>query len=137
MKQGKRCGAGGGKKHPGCLLHEPKVHGLLQAWMLISIREQPKHGYDILRVLEAELPPDMVPDRAVVYRMLRDLESGEYTASRLEEGHGGPARKVYSITPRGQGLLREWRGIISRRADMLARFMNRYDMLETTPSEEL
>jgi len=110
-------------------MHAPRVHGLLQASMLLSLLEGPKHGYDILRILEADLPPDMIPDRAVIYRILRELENGGYTTYSLEPGHGGPARKVYSLSAAGKELLREWREIIVGRAEIMKAFLDRFDRL--------
>lgn len=131
MKKKKCCSSPAGGKPGPCLLHEPRVHGFLQAAMLLSLTEGPKHGYDLLKVLETRLPPEMIPDKAVVYRMLRELETGGYTRSQLEPGQGGPARKVYFPAEPGIRLLRDWRGIISRRVEMLEQFIERFDRLET------
>ena len=120
-----QCGHGGG--NPKCLMHGPRVHGLLQAAMILSLGEGPKHGYDLLRVLESRLPDEMLPDRGVVYRMLRELEQGGYTTSHLEPGQGGPARKVYTITQTGVSLLKEWSEIIRRRAETLQGFLKDYE----------
>jgi len=110
-----------------CLLHEPRIHGFIQAMLLLLLQEESSHGYDLVKLLEEELPPEVVPDGAVIYRMLRELEIGGYTDSHLEPGQGGPARKVYSLTSQGRELLEEWRMVILERITMLGKFLERYD----------
>ncbi|MBN2050447.1 MAG: PadR family transcriptional regulator [Spirochaetales bacterium] len=110
-----------------CLLHEPRIHGFIQAMLLLLLQEESRHGYDLAKLLEDELPSETVPDAAVIYRMLRELEIGGYTESHLVPGQGGPARKVYSLTPAGRELLGDWRKIIVERIAMLSKFLDRYE----------
>jgi len=49
-----------------------------------------------------------VPDPGVVYRHLRRLEEEGMVESRLEQGSGGPARKVYTLTVDGQNYFESW-----------------------------
>lgn len=104
---------------------EPRVHALLQAWLLLFLGEQESHGYDLVRQLAAELPTEMIPDPAVVYRMLRRLEREGAVASSLRPGGGGPARKVYTLTDAGRTRLAGWRGVAEERAALLTRFVGR------------
>lgn len=104
---------------------EPKLHGLLQAWLLLFLGEQESHGYDLVRQLAAELPTDMLPDPAVIYRILRRLEREGAVASNLRPGVGGPARKVYTLTGSGKTRLEGWRRTAEERAALLTRFIDR------------
>jgi len=122
--------------HDLCHGPEPRIHGLVQALLLLLIRERADHGYQLVRRLHDEIPADMVPDRAVIYRMLRDLERGGSVTSALESGAGGPARKVYSLTEAGLNLLEVWRGTVSERIVLLSRFLDRYHAVTETQTHE-
>ncbi len=116
---------------------EPRIHGLLQAMVLLDVWENPCHGYELYRVLTAELPGELIPDRAVIYRMLRNLEKENYLSSRTVQGEGGPSRKVYAITPEGEGYLEQWSHFLSRRVDALNLFLRKYHNLDArTPKGE-
>jgi DNA-binding PadR family transcriptional regulator len=69
------------------------------------LKEKPSHGYEIMEDLAKLDFLKTVPDPGVVYRHLRHMEEGGLVGSRLEPGSGGPARKVYSITPEGEEFL--------------------------------
>lgn len=104
---------------------EPKVHGLLQAWLLLFLAEGENHGYELVRQLSSELPHDLIPDPGVVYRMLRRLERDGAVSSTLRPGGGGPARKVYTLNAAGRSCLREWQGKAKERMNVLVRFLDR------------
>lgn len=108
---------------------EPRIHGLLQAMVLLDVWENPCHGYELYRVLAAELPEELIPDRAVIYRMLRNLEKENYLLSRSARGEGGPSRKIYSLTAQGEGYLKQWSYFLSRRVDALNLFLSKYSNL--------
>lgn len=108
---------------------EPRVHGLLRAWLLLLLAGRENHGYELVRQLAEELPEEMVPDPGVVYRMLRKLEEKGAVVSTLRPGGGGPARRVYSLTEVGRSRLKEWRSTAQARIDLLHRFLTRLSML--------
>lgn len=105
---------------------EPRIHGLLQGWLLLFLAEGENHGYELVRQLSSELPEDMVPDIGVVYRMLRRLEQEGAIGSTLQPGGGGPARKVYSLTAAGRSRLEEWRSKARDHIVVLERFLTRF-----------
>lgn len=115
-----------------------RVHGLAQAMLLLLLHERSGHGYELMRRLDRELPPEMIPDQAVVYRMLREMERGGFAVSSMEPGEGGPGRKVYSITADGEGFLREWYQLVLSRVAALSRFIEKYKMmsLSSEPIEQ-
>lgn len=117
-----------------CHGSEPRVHGLLQAWLLLFLAEREDHGYELVRRIAGELPEEMLPAPAVIYRMLRRLESEGAVQSTLQSGGGGPARKVYALTEHGRTRLREWRGTAERRIALLRNFLGRVTRItgETT-----
>lgn len=128
MSESTRADNGAPRQQPlgGCIHgSEPRVHGLLQGWLLLFLAERENHGYELVRQLSSELPEDMVPDPGVVYRLLRRLEQEGAVASTLRSGGGGPARKVYSLTAAGRSRLRAWQGTARERIAVLQRFLAR------------
>lgn len=111
----------------------PRVHGILRGWLLLFIAERENYGYQLVRQLGEELPEDMVPDRAVIYRLLRTLEREGSVTSTLQSGSGGPARKVYSLTPEGRSRLHAWHETAHSRIAVLRRFLDRLSN-SNTPS---
>lgn len=112
---------------------EPRVHGLLQGWLLLFLAERENHGYELVRQLSSELPTEMVPDPGVVYRMLRRLEQEGAVASRLQSGEGGPARKVYSLTAAGRSRLAAWQETARERMAVIKRFLHRISKVTEVP----
>ena len=109
---------------------EPRVHGLVQAMLLLLLNEQEDHGYQLLHRLAAEIPEDMMPAPAVVYRLLRDLEQTGSIKAALQPGTAGPARKVYSLTAAGADHLQEWIGTVRQRIGLLEGFLDRCDHVQ-------
>jgi DNA-binding PadR family transcriptional regulator len=115
------------KECPGCSGNNLRVHGLAQATLLLLLHERSGHGYDLMKRLDGELPAEMIPDQAVVYRMLREMERDSYAVSSMEPGEGGPGRKVYSITGDGEVFLREWYHLVQSRMAALNRFIEKFN----------
>lgn len=109
---------------------EPRVHGLLQAWLLLLLAEREDHGYALVKRLVGEMPEELIPDPGVVYRILRKLEGEGAVDSTLRTGGGGPARKVYTVTAAGKSRLLAWRRTAEERADLLRRFLGRLSTVE-------
>ncbi|MBO8160537.1 MAG: PadR family transcriptional regulator [Thermosipho sp. (in: Bacteria)] len=76
----------------------------LSATLLLLLKKNPSHGYELIqRLLEADFY-DFKHDPAVVYNLLRKMEVNGLITYDLEAG-GGPFRKVYKITPEGERYL--------------------------------
>ncbi|NBC30573.1 MAG: PadR family transcriptional regulator [Spirochaetes bacterium] len=126
QEDGNRAGNDPERKESGDLPgSEPRIHGFLQAWLLLLLAEQENHGYELVRHLSEELPEEMVPDPGVIYRILRRLEQEGAVASTLRSGGGGPARKVYTLTEVGESRLKGWSSTAQERIGLLARFLKR------------
>jgi PadR family transcriptional regulator, regulatory protein PadR len=112
-----------------CGDHGLKIEGFVVPCILFLLREKPSHGYEIMEKL-ADLPFfDLSPDPSVVYRHLRRLEDEGKVASQLEPGSGGPARKVYSMTPEGEDYLHMWAAKIRHRKTALDKFIEAYEKI--------
>ena len=71
--------------------------GFLKAILLVTIREKPIHGYDIIQLIKERSGGRWTPSPGSVYPALEYLESKGYITSEEVE-----RKKVYTITPKGR-----------------------------------
>lgn len=76
--------------------------GDLKYVILDLLKDQPRHGYDIIRALEDRMAGRYRPSPGSVYPTLQMLEDLGYVTSNQQEG-----KKVYSITDEGRRYLTE------------------------------
>ncbi len=119
-----------------CDNHSLKIEGFIVPCILFLLREEPSHGYEIMEKLEGLDFVDIIPDPSVVYRHLRRMEAEGKVSSQLEPGSGGPARKVYSITPEGEDYLHMWAMKIRRRKAALDKFIIAYEKAYVKKAEQ-
>ncbi|KNB51927.1 PadR family transcriptional regulator [Streptomyces caatingaensis] len=81
------------------------AHGRLRLYLLKLLDEAPRHGYEIIRLLEERFQGLYAPSAGTVYPRLAKLEA-EGLVSHATEG----GRKVYSITGAGRSELDGRRG---------------------------
>ena len=62
-------------------------------------------------------------ERAALYRTLRQLEANGNVVSEWETDHGGPARRLYSLTPEGERHLAEWAVVLEHLSKSMAGFV--------------
>ena len=75
-------------------------HGRLRLYLLKLLADSPRHGYELIRLLEDQFLGRYAPSAGTIYPRLARLEAeGLVTHSR----QGG--RKVYAITPAGRDEL--------------------------------
>ena len=74
--------------------------GDLKYVVLGLLKENPRHGYDIIRELEEQSRGLYKPSPGVIYPTLQMLEEMGYASSREEEG-----KKIYAITAEGEEYL--------------------------------
>lgn len=86
------------------------AHGDLKLLTLALIEEQPRHGYELIKLIEDKTSGFYSPSPGVVYPTLTFLEEAGY-ASAASDG----AKKTYAITDTGRAHLTENREI----ADMI------------------
>ncbi len=77
----------------------------LRACLLLLLREQPAHGYELLERLQS-LGFDR-DDPGGLYRALRSLEEEELVHSGWEASGSGPHRRIYQLTRAGMEELHE------------------------------
>src|SRR5438034_2716145 len=101
---GGRHGSGGGDMmRAGRML----AQGDLRLIALALIAEQPRHGYEIIKVLEERTAGWYSPSPGIVYPTLTYLEEAGYVTSQAEG-----AKKLYTITEAGRAHLEENRDFV-------------------------
>jgi len=95
--------------------------------VLLLLRDEPAHGYDLLSRLPEVFPRAAEPpDPGTFYRLLRSLEEDGAVVSSWDTGEAGPARRVYRLTDAGREQLEGWSLQVTREIDALQRFLAAY-----------
>ncbi|MGW6705562.1 helix-turn-helix transcriptional regulator [Streptomyces sp. NPDC054956] len=76
------------------------AHGRLRLYLLKLLDEAPRHGYEVIRLLEERFQGLYAPSAGTVYPRLSKLEAEGLVTHATEGG-----RKVYSITEAGRAEL--------------------------------
>ncbi len=109
---GGRHGSGGGDMmRAGRML----AQGDLRLIALALIAEQPRHGYEIIKVLEDKTQGWYSPSPGIVYPTLTYLEEAGYVTAQTEG-----AKKLYTITEEGRAHLAENRDFVEAVLDRFA-----------------
>lgn len=99
--------------------------GALRLVVLGLISDEPRHGYDIIKALEAKFQGAYSPSPGAIYPMLQMLEEADLV---LSEANGNKRR--YSITDEGRAYLEQ-------HADELARINSQIDEVSAEGGEVL
>ena len=105
--------------------------GVLELCVLSMLKQDDQYGYDVASKLSKSID---IADGSI-YLVLRRLKQEDYVSSYLEEASGGPPRKYYVITRKGERfldqLIAEWallvdnvNGIIRGGAELDAQLVN-------------
>ena len=96
----------------------------LRPCLLLLLREQPSHGYELLDRLHAfGFERD---DPGGLYRSLRALEREGLVRGAWEPSREGPPRRIYELTRRGMERLHMEAKALARTQSALDRFLSRY-----------
>lgn len=103
----------------------------LRPFLLLLLHERPAHGYELLERLRGLGLDYTDQEVGYVYRTLRAMEKEGLITSQWDTEGSGPAKRVYSITPQGVTVLREWAEALERIRESLEVFLQLYqDQLE-------
>ena len=106
----------------------------LRPCVLLLLREQPSHGYELLDRLE--VLGFTRADPGGLYRTLRSLERGKLVHSGWERSLEGPDRRIYELTRLGLEELHDAAKGAARSGAMIGLFLSRYgEFVSLTPSE--
>jgi len=97
------------------------AQGDLRLIALALIAEQPRHGYEIIKLLEEKTAGWYSPSPGIVYPTLTYLEEAGYLAAQTEG-----SKKLYSITAEGRAYLEENRDFVRAVLDRLAAIGERF-----------
>lgn len=97
-----------GHRHKGRHSGRMFNYGELRLLVLAMIAEQPRHGYELMRVLEERTGGGYSPSPGVIYPTLAWLEDMGYAQVETEGG----GRKSYRITPEGEAFHTTNRGLV-------------------------
>ncbi len=81
------------------------AHGRLRLYLLKLLEESPRHGYEVIRLLEERFQGLYAPSAGTVYPRLAKLEKEGLVTHTTEGG-----RKVYSLTDAGRDELASRQG---------------------------
>lgn len=97
----------------------------LRPSILLLLREEPAHGYDLLdRLSPLGFNRD---DPGRLYRALRALEDEGLVKSAWEQSDAGPDRRIYELTRPGLARLHASAKSIAEARDTLGAFLGRYE----------
>ena len=105
----------------------------LRPCLLLLLREQPAHGYELLERLRA-LGFDR-DDPGRLYRALRALEGEGLVRSSWERSESGPDRRTYELTRPGMEHLHESAAALEATRGLLDLFLSRYGEFVALPRE--
>jgi PadR family transcriptional regulator len=94
--------------------------------LLLLLREQPAHGYELIERLPELLPEERI-DMGNLYRVLRSFEDDGIVRSEWDADAPGPAKRVYELTDEGRALLDRWVEGLHTAQDNVAAFLARYE----------
>jgi DNA-binding PadR family transcriptional regulator len=91
------------------------AQGDLKLLALALIAEQPRHGYELIKLIEEKTSGAYSPSPGVIYPTLTFLEEAGYVTAESEG-----AKKRYTITEHGRAYLEENRDVADMILDRLA-----------------
>lgn len=78
---------------------------LVELVILGSLKDGPRHGYEIKKTVENSLGRFLKLNNNLLYPTLKRLERTGAVSCRVDVQDRRPARRVYAITPSGEALL--------------------------------
>ncbi len=99
--------------------------------LLLLKKKGHSYGYDLAGDLQEHALTDAKIERAALYRTLRQLERNGNVVSEWDVETGGPARRVYKLTARGEKHLDEWATVLEHVSMSMTRFVKTAHTLKT------
>jgi DNA-binding PadR family transcriptional regulator len=92
-----------------CPCEGQSLDRLLQPTVMALLTEGPLHGYALIeRLKDSPLMKGNAPDPTGVYRLLNTLEEQGTVSYTWSESEGGPAKRLYKLTPSGRKCVDKW-----------------------------
>ncbi|MBE0448995.1 MAG: PadR family transcriptional regulator [Actinobacteria bacterium] len=80
----------------------------LQHAILGLLTHKPMTGYELKSIFDNSVNYFWTAQLSQIYRDLGTLESKGYVTSQIKPQQGRPDKKIYSITPKGDGAFQKW-----------------------------
>jgi poly-beta-hydroxybutyrate-responsive repressor len=109
-----------------CECPSGKMTRFVEPCLLFFLSQGDSYGYELMAKLDNFGFPKTNPDPAMVYRTLRYLEKEGFVVSKWDTKGTGPAKRNYSLTQKGIGLLHLWAESIAMRKQVLEKFIKQY-----------
>jgi PadR family transcriptional regulator PadR len=97
----------------------------LRACLLLLLREQPAHGYELLERLQPFGFDGSDPGG--LYRTLRGLEEEGLVRSAWQASQAGPDRRIYDLTRAGMEALHLQAKALASGTEIMGDFISRYE----------
>ena len=78
---------------------------------ILGQTSKPMYGYEIAKLIEANVKDIPIIKQGALYPVLRSLESSGLLESEVEPSVSGPPRRYYRITENGRETMERWREI--------------------------
>lgn len=104
-----------------------RVERFIEPTLLLLLREQAMHGYELLERVPELVPGEGTVDLGNLYRILRGLEDEGIVTSEWRGDLPGPARRTYRLTDAGRRLLGRWVEALGETQKMIGVFLGRYE----------
>jgi DNA-binding PadR family transcriptional regulator len=95
--------------------------GALRLVVLGLIAEEPRHGYDVIKALEAKFQGAYSPSPGAIYPMLQMLEEADLVSSSADGN-----KRLYTITDQGRAYLEEHQAELDRVNAQVDQASNRF-----------
>ena len=110
-------------EHP-CTCAMGNLYRFVEPVLLFLLkRKGSAHGYELAGELREHAFTDSEIEVAALYRTLRQLEKNGCVRSKWNVEGSGPARRVYSLTARGEEHLAEWVAVLDHMSRSMRRFI--------------
>ena len=103
----------------------------MEPCLLLLLAWAPSYGYKLIENLKKGQFIGTNPDAGAVYRILRKLERDGCVQSVWSAKEPGPARRIYTITKKGEKLLTKWAESITAKRESLDKFLAEYNKRKT------
>ena len=102
-----------------------RVERFVEAAVLLLLREESRHGYDLASAL-GEFVGDESVDIGNLYRLLRSLEREGLVVSEWTTASSGRPTRAYQLTEEGSRVLDRWVESVKETRERLNTFLDRY-----------
>lgn len=120
-----------GRSHP-CTCAMGNLSRFVDPIVLLLLKKKGhSYGYDLAGALQEHALTDAKIERAALYRTLHQLERNGNVVSEWDVETGGPARRVYRLTPNGERHLDEWAAVLRHVSRSITHFVKTVHKLKT------